>query len=371
MGIISPEKVLKKIKKLVFPKKSKPNLWAQEFTQIEMSLPVHLLVATTFKCSARCPHCMLLQQNRKAFHDYPFMEDDLFARLMASPFTKNVYTIGLGGGEALLHPKVFEWANQAKQRGIPRVTLFSNGLSLQDDKNVNSLLKQDNIDQFNISLDSTTAEGFCRARGIKQCDFEKICDAASRIANRFRATNTLISGSFVTYGLHAEEMLKILTFCEPIGLHKVKFYTFHQAASTGHEPAESRESDEIKAGLDQITKRKDYKFDISIQLPLAFARKAYYCPSLSNHLCVGETGYLAPCCHMPWDEKYGHFDEADTNPINHPRITALRNQFILAAAQKDPSLLPEPCHFCNKRTLDTVSFVADRRKWRKKIRLEL
>ena len=95
------------------------------FTQGEMPLPRRLLIAATFRCAAKCPHCYLLQQNKNLFQEQTVMTENLFQGIMDSPFTRNIRSTAFGGGEALLHPALFKWMDQAEERGLPKISTNS------------------------------------------------------------------------------------------------------------------------------------------------------------------------------------------------------------------------------------------------------
>jgi radical SAM protein with 4Fe4S-binding SPASM domain len=134
---------------------------------------------------------------------------------------------------------------------------------------------------------------------------------------------------------------------------------------------ESYAIEKYQAVIDQVVAQTDYQIDIKIQLPPALARKRFFCHSLANYLCVSPNGTLAPCCHMPWDAKYGNFIGATENPINHPAIVNMRNQFMAAAASQDLRLLPEQCRHCNKRTpKNHLFFKANTQKWKNHIKFK-
>ncbi len=336
------------------------------FTQGEMPLPRQLLIAATFKCAAKCPHCYLLQQNNDIFGEQTVMAEDLFQRILDSPFIKDISVTTFHGGEALLHPSLFKWMDQAHRRGLPKIKTITNGLSLQNDKIVDNLLERDYLAAFNVSLDAITPEAFCRAKGIKKCDFEKICSQVKRIADRFCDTQTSISGSFVTYQLNAEETRKIIRFGESLGLHNLTLRAFHTA--TGHldKQSQAQQLREVMSISDQIMNQTDYQLNVKIKLPFEATKPAFYCRSLAHYLCIGANGTLAPCCHIPWDPKYGSFEQAIENPINSPRIVAMREKFVRAAAKNDQDLVPVPCRFCTKRAKGKMLFDAEMKKWTRK-----
>jgi MoaA/NifB/PqqE/SkfB family radical SAM enzyme len=345
-------------------KKRKSNL--PVFTQNEMPLPRDLLIAATFKCTARCPHCYMLQQNRKIFHEQTVMADNLFQQIMDSPYTKNINSIIFAGGEALLHPRLFEWLDHAHLRGFPKISTITNGLSLQNDASVHNLLKRDYLNNFNISLDATTQEAYCRARGIKKCDFEKICKQIKRITGRFNNTQTIISGSFVTLSLNAEETHRIIRFGESLGLQKLTLHAFHEPSNSISMQSQTQQNKEVMRISDLIMTRTDYQIRVKINLPFGAATQMFFCPSLAYDLCIGANGFLAPCCHIPWDAKYGHFEQIEANPINSPSIVALRAKFVRATEENNPELLPASCRFCPKRTKGRLLFDIKTKKWTRK-----
>ena len=365
-------KIKKKFLKKIRPKSSTPRVvhdqWNEVFDTPQRPLAGRLVVGTTFRCAARCPHCYLLQQNHGVFSNQSDMDNAFFEQLLESPYTRNLKSIVFTGGEALLNAKVFDWMDYADRRGIPEIRIVSNGLPLQSPDIVDKLIGKECLGSINISIDSITREGYCRAKGIKQCNFQEICEQIQRIANHFEGTKTKVSGSFVLQKLAPDNARDIITFAQSIGLRKVQLTTFHNAQSEGHTSAQTSDDAQLLSAIDGIVSHTDYQADVMIQLPSAFARHRFFCHSLAGYLCVGPHGHLAPCCHMPWDAKYGQFKASTQNPINHPAIAAMREQFIQAAVAGDLGLLPEQCRYCNKRTPGNVlMFKADTRQWQKKI----
>ncbi|MDX1709119.1 MAG: radical SAM protein [Desulfobacterales bacterium] len=349
----------------IFTRKTKKAA-SSAFTQGEMPLPRQLLIAATFKCAAKCPHCYLLQQDKQIFSEQTVMAEDLFQRILDSPFINDISVTTFHGGEALLHPSLFDWMDQAHRRGLPKIKTITNGLSLQTDRIVENLLEREYLAALNVSLDAITPEAFCRAKGIKNCDFEKICRQVKRIADRFRGTQTSISGSFVTYRLDTEETREIIRFGESLGLHNLTLRAFHTATDHAVRQSQAQQIKEVMTISDQIMNQTDYQINVKIKLPFMATKPAFFCRSLAHYLCIGANGTLAPCCHIPWDPKYGTFAEADKNPINSPSIVAMREKFVQAAARNDQDLVPAPCRFCTKRAKGKMVFAADTKQWTRK-----
>ena len=353
----------RKIGKYFRSRAAEKEKWAKVFHTDESPLPKRLLVATTYECSAFCPHCYLLQQNRNVLGKPVFMEDDLFLSIMNSSYVEAIDRVGFVGGEALLNDRIFDWFDILAQRNIAEVSVSSNGISLLNDQIVDRLLNQSVLTHFNLSLDATTQKGFCRARGIKDFDFEKLCRHISRLAEHFRNGPTFVTASFVVKQLTPEVLNEMARFGKELNLQRVRLFALHIASGkTRGQSARQIEKDYL-ALEKSIVQNTSYDIDLWIQRPFVQARKRFFCPSLEHYLCVGADGVLAPCCHMPWEEKYGSFRNANGNPINHPHIKSLRQQFITAARNNNADLLPEPCRLCNKRAPDILFYQAHKKKW--------
>ena len=329
------------------------------FASAEIDKPVHLHVAITYDCKAACPHCYMLQQNKKAFKDKLHMDVSLYKRILASSHAKSAKKITLTGGEPLLHPAFFDWLKMAHEAGIPKIASITNGISMQDDDLVQKLISCDVLDAFNVSLDSDNKAGFCRAKAIKDADFESICSNIKALTKRFKDTKTRISGSFVIMTLDAEKARRIIQFSEDLGLHKVTLHALH-VAKKGSVKEGGAVVGDICA---ELMAHNDYKMDVTVKLPYPLCHGTFYCSSLATFLCVGADSSLAPCCHIPWDEKYGEYSETDANPMNHAAILSMRKAFIRAYESKNDNMLPEACKLCSKRSRGHLYFNSNQSRW--------
>jgi AdoMet-dependent heme synthase len=101
-------------------------------------------IEITNRCNLNCTHCYV---KKDTITDLPY---EKVIELIDKCAELNVTRIVLTGGEALLHKNCIEFANYAKDKGIPEVILFSNGL-LINEKNVNDL-KVFNFVQISIDV---------------------------------------------------------------------------------------------------------------------------------------------------------------------------------------------------------------------------
>jgi hypothetical protein len=92
-------------------------------------LPV---VTITSACDLDCPICYVHNKNEGAFH----MGRDEFARVLDHLGAEHgeLDILNLTGGEPTLHPGLFDFLTLARERGVHRVTVCSNGVRLARDE---------------------------------------------------------------------------------------------------------------------------------------------------------------------------------------------------------------------------------------------
>ncbi|MDP2316850.1 MAG: radical SAM protein [Pseudomonadota bacterium] len=97
--------------------------------QVDLAMPV---VTITSACNLDCPICYVHNKNDNAFH---MALDDFRAvvRHIRAKKDGDVDLINLTGGEPMLHPRFLEFLAIAKEEGVRRVTICSNGLKLRDE----------------------------------------------------------------------------------------------------------------------------------------------------------------------------------------------------------------------------------------------
>ncbi|MDP2305889.1 MAG: radical SAM protein [Pseudomonadota bacterium] len=103
--------------------------------QVDLAMPV---VTITSACNLDCPICYVHNKNDGAFH--MALEDfRSVVRHIRANKAGDVDLINLTGGEPMLHPRFLEFLAIAKEEGVRRVTICSNGLTLRDEARVQKL----------------------------------------------------------------------------------------------------------------------------------------------------------------------------------------------------------------------------------------
>lgn len=127
------------------------------------SFPKVVRVETTNHCNAVCTFCPRESIGRKK----TFMEQSLFEKLVGECVDGGCRMIHMHNfGEPLLDKRLPERIRYAKDQGIPKVKLFSNG-ALLSGKMAEGLLEC-GLDEIKVSIDGSDAEEFNRIRvGLK------------------------------------------------------------------------------------------------------------------------------------------------------------------------------------------------------------
>lgn len=97
--------------------------------QVPLAMPV---VTITSSCNLDCPICYVHNRNEGAYH---MSLDDFRSVLRHVREVRggDLDLINLTGGEPMLHPRFLDLLHLAREEGVRRVTICSNGLKLRDD----------------------------------------------------------------------------------------------------------------------------------------------------------------------------------------------------------------------------------------------
>ncbi len=343
--------------------KFRSQLYHSRFTNAHVDLPTSLNLAVTFKCLSACPHCYFLQIDNKTFQGEKFLSDELYDDILNSEFSTDITSLGCGGGEALQHPKLFEWIDKAHAKGIPNIQVVTNGVSLQDETIMEKVLQPNPVTNFLISLDAVDEAAYKQAKGLKKTNFNLVLDNIRRIVKARKPGSKMVVGvSFVVSAENVSRSPEMLDLAHSLGVDYCHFTTL-QLTDEGNAEQLGETLLEMPREYQEIMAKSDYDLDISIQPALDGKNSKYWCAMLASQLPIDTTGRIAPCCHIPWDEKYGRFEDFTENPINNPMTVAMREQFIAAADADDPALLPTPCQLCNRRLSGCYSFQKSAQRW--------
>jgi 7,8-dihydro-6-hydroxymethylpterin dimethyltransferase len=96
----------------------------------KVRLPV---VTITSACNLDCPICYVHNKNDDAYH-MPLADFRLILEHLRTDHGGELDIVNLTGGEPTMHPQLFEMLELAREAGIHRVTVCSNGIRLAKDE---------------------------------------------------------------------------------------------------------------------------------------------------------------------------------------------------------------------------------------------
>lgn len=144
--------------------------WEELPSKKEVSeFPLHLDIEITNACNLRCPMCF-----RRVMKDEEgFMDFDLYKKLVDEGEKYGLSSINLAWrGEPLLHPKIFDMIQYAKEHGVVEIRINTNGTLLNEDR-IKKLIKS-GIDKVIFSVDGVTKDTYNRIR--IGADFDKVIE---------------------------------------------------------------------------------------------------------------------------------------------------------------------------------------------------
>jgi radical SAM protein with 4Fe4S-binding SPASM domain len=124
--------------------------------------PIHLDIEATNACNLHCPFCAMTYKNWGPYRR-GYMDMALFRKIIDEGVTNGLCSIKLSlRGEPMLHPKLFEMIQYAKEKGILDI-YFNTNATLLDERKINKLIDS-RLDRISISFEGTTKEFYEQCR---------------------------------------------------------------------------------------------------------------------------------------------------------------------------------------------------------------
>ena len=124
--------------------------------EISTTFPLHLDIELTSECNLRCKMCWQFK-DPNAFPK-GMMKFDLFKKIIDEGVQNGLCAIKLQSrGEAMMHPKIFEFSKYAKSKGIKDIHLTTNGTLFMKPKKFEKFFES-GIDKLIFSIDSAHDE---------------------------------------------------------------------------------------------------------------------------------------------------------------------------------------------------------------------
>lgn len=168
----------------------------------KVRLPV---VTITSACNLDCPICYVHNKNDDAYH-MPVEDFAMVLEHLRTDHGAELDIINLTGGEPTLHPRLFDMLEIAKQHGIHRVTVCSNGIKLAKDEAFVERLGSYNA-RIALSFDTFDPHTDQVMQGAQMLALKL---EALRLCEKHGVDVTLIP--VMTRGLNEHEIGKIIDF---------------------------------------------------------------------------------------------------------------------------------------------------------------
>lgn len=153
--------------------------------------PQMIVLETSFKCNATCPHCPYRHSNiRDSYGDRPFMTFNTFRKIADEVGAYESLLRLTGGGEPTMHPQITKFVEYGKDAGCD-VALITNGSKLNKDM-LESMLDA-GINTLEFSVDAGSKEEYAKARGLDWNHINDIVAAAMSMRNDYKPRTRVIA----------------------------------------------------------------------------------------------------------------------------------------------------------------------------------
>jgi uncharacterized radical SAM superfamily Fe-S cluster-containing enzyme len=189
----------------------------------QVRLPV---VTITSACNLDCPICYVHNKNDDAFH----MSAAEFGRVLAQ-LTKahgELDILNMTGGEPTMHPHFLDFVAQARDAGVHRVTVCSNGIRLAKDEGLVRRLSELGA-RVALSFDSFEPHADVQLQGLPLLETKLRC---LELLAKHDVDTTLIP--VMTRGVNEHEIGRILAFAmERPNVRHVEVHTMTYTGQSG------------------------------------------------------------------------------------------------------------------------------------------
>jgi len=304
----------------------------EPFTQ-ELSAPIRMDLALTFRCQNGCLHCYV-----GGPHETEEMSTESWKRVLDKMKELGIFIATFTGGEPTLREDLPELIAHAQKIGI--VTgLVTNGRRLKD-KDFVATLEKAGLDFAQVTLESNDPKIHDQMTGSKRSWQETIEGIKNLIPTTiYTTTNTTLTK------LNAADFLETLDLIHSMG---VKAFGCNGLIHSGKGPSFAEENalkpDELKNLLSKIQERAShlgmnflwYTPTRYCELnPVNLGLGVKSCTASGMNMCIGPSGDVYPC--QSYFQSLGKFLDTDWKAIwNHPLSKQLRAR----------AYAPEDCEDC-------------------------
>lgn len=197
------------------------------YGRLTESFPSQVVIDVTEVCNLECIHCPHPDFKRSEKYAARYLEPELNAKAVSEVAEHGAqYIRYCAEGEPLVHPKCYDFLDDAVTRSKTFVTLTTNG-TLLNERRIRKLLDS-GLHMIDISIDAFHPETY---KKIRKGDLETVKTNVLSLANWSRGTQTKIVVSFIEQPENRLEVDDFKNYWESF-VSKVVVRRLHSAANS-------------------------------------------------------------------------------------------------------------------------------------------
>ncbi len=226
--------------------------------------PQMINIDITNECNLACTHCPHKQLIKDPDYEHGFMEMSLYKNIIDEIANYPGTTVRpFGDGEPLLHPQIVEMIHYAKEKGIRRIWLNTNGLLL--DENMSQALLKAGLDELEVSIDAAHKNTYEKTR--VNSDFDRVVQNTLKYAELKQQIlpRVIVGVSFVETIDNIDEEEDFIRFWER-KVDKVLIRPYHRDTSIMKENKRVRSyKSKERFPCPQLWRRLEINFDGTVR----------------------------------------------------------------------------------------------------------
>ena len=269
-------------------------------TLLGESLPTAAKIEIVRDCNLQCAFCPIGKNTAKKF---PMMSFYRYKKIIGdiSSFVNTLTLFNIG--EPLLHPELGKFIKYAKDSGIDKIKIASNGLLLTEEKSIE--LIESGLYEIRISIDATDSETYNKFR--VGGDFSRLLKNIQRfgeIRNKMSSKFPKLCLQFIITSYNEDKKDDFKKLATKLGADFIKYKTLNVNL-----PGDSDAKERVDF-LPKDLKYSRYKDKKTLQLKTKIDPR--YCHLPWYKITVNADGTVVPCCY-DFNNKYplGHVDSGN------------------------------------------------------------
>lgn len=250
----------------------------------KMNMPIRARIEVCRHCNLRCVSCPV---GRDRIRNKTTMSFSDFKKIIKkiSPDIKELSMFNYG--EPLMHPEISKMIKFAKNSGIKKIIMHSNGMLLTE--KLSKALVESGLDEISIGVDGASNSTYKKYRVGGNFDtlLSNIRDLVN-VKKTMGAKKPIIGAQFIVMRHNQGEIEKFSGICKKLGVDKIIYKTFN-AHMSGHEDS--------KKNLKFMPTDVNYsRYETLKAEEISNNYKPKHCMWAWENIVINANGDIALCC---------------------------------------------------------------------------